>query len=129
MKSECEKYLIRKAFDHDNVLPKEVLWRTKEAFSDGVSSKKKAWYEMIQDSLVNFSDNTKKFYFNKPVTNEQKYYRNIFDQKFQNMEHIIPYFWMPKFVNATDCSARSLEIYNEAQIAPLITPPTICNGV
>ena len=129
MNSECEKYLIRKAFDDDNILPKEVLWRTKEAFSDGVSSKKKAWYEMIQDSLVNFSDNTKNFYFNKPVTNEQKYYRNIFDQKFKNMEHIIPYFWMPNFVNATDCSARSLEIYNKPQTAPLITPATICNGV
>ena len=36
---------------------------------------------------------------------------------------------MPKFVNATDCSARSLEIYNEAQTAPLITPAAICNGV
>ena len=34
---QCEKYLLRKAFENDNILPKEVLWRTKEAFSDGVS--------------------------------------------------------------------------------------------
>ena len=33
----CEKYLLRRAFDN-GLLPKEVLWRTKEAFSDGVSS-------------------------------------------------------------------------------------------
>lgn len=32
-----EKYLLRKAFDGLDLLPKEVLWRTKEAFSDGVS--------------------------------------------------------------------------------------------
>ena len=38
-----EKYLIREAVDmyDPNLLPKEVLWRTKEAFSDGVSSQKK----------------------------------------------------------------------------------------
>jgi len=33
-----EKYLLRKAFDvaDDPYLPKEVLWRQKEQFSDGV---------------------------------------------------------------------------------------------
>ena len=36
-KKQCEKYLLRKAFEHENLLPNEVLWRTKEAFSDGVS--------------------------------------------------------------------------------------------
>ena len=36
-----EKYLLRKAFENDNLLPTEVLWRKKEAFSElptGVSS-------------------------------------------------------------------------------------------
>ena len=35
---KCEKYLIRKAIDlsDSELLPKEVLWRPKEAFSDGV---------------------------------------------------------------------------------------------
>ena len=34
----CEKYLLRKAFEtiEPELLPKEILWRTKEAFSDGV---------------------------------------------------------------------------------------------
>ena len=27
------------------------------------------------------------------------------------MEKMIPYFWMPRFVNATDASARTLNIY------------------
>jgi asparagine synthase (glutamine-hydrolysing) len=42
-----EKYLLRKAFDSLDILPKEVLWRTKEAFSDGVSGTKRSWYEII----------------------------------------------------------------------------------
>ena len=35
-----EKYFIRKAFDifYNDLLPEKVLWRKKEAFSDGVSS-------------------------------------------------------------------------------------------
>ena len=45
----CEKYLIRKAFEIycPDLLPKEVLWRKKEAFSDGVSSQKKG---MVSDN-------------------------------------------------------------------------------
>ena len=48
---KCEKYLMRKAVETfgDNLLPKSVLWRTKEAFSDGVSKQTKSWYEIIQD--------------------------------------------------------------------------------
>ena len=31
------------------LLPEQVLNRTKEAFSDGVSKQTKSWYEIIQD--------------------------------------------------------------------------------
>ena len=44
-----EKYLLRKSFDLDDLLPSEVLWRVKEGMSDGVSSKTKSWFEIIQD--------------------------------------------------------------------------------
>ena len=40
-----------------------------------------------------------------------KYYKEIFDKEFPNCEHIIPYFWMPKYTNATDPSARTLCFY------------------
>ena len=42
-----EKFLLRKAFI--GYLPEEVLWRPKEAFSDGVSSLKKSWFSIIQE--------------------------------------------------------------------------------
>jgi asparagine synthase (glutamine-hydrolysing) len=34
----CEKWLLRKAFESTKLIPEQVLWRKKEAFSDGVSS-------------------------------------------------------------------------------------------
>ena len=94
----CEKYLLRKAFDNKDLLPKEVLWRTKEAFSDGVSSDKESWFETIQ----------------KRHANEKIYYKQIFSKYYENEDKVIPYYWMPKFVNATDASARTLDVYNKS---------------
>ena len=51
---------------------------------------------------------------NNPITNEQKYYRSIYDVHYYGTEHCIPYFWMPKYVDAKDSSARTLQIYDEA---------------
>ena len=48
---KCEKYLLRRAFSNCNLLPDCVLWRTKEAFSDGVSSKTKSWFSILQDHI------------------------------------------------------------------------------
>ena len=41
------------------------------------------------------------------------YYKDVFDRHFPNHGHVIPYFWMPKFVEAKDASARTLKLYNE----------------
>ena len=109
-----EKYLFRKAFDR-NYLPKEVLWRRKEAFSDGVSSQKRSWYKIIEEKVAKQTDivydlNTI-YTHNSPQTLEQLYYRTIFEQYYPNQSHLIPYFWMPKYIDATDSSARTLSLY------------------
>ena len=49
--SKCEKYLIREAFNDGSWLPEAVLFRTKEAFSDGVSSQTKSWFEIISEKV------------------------------------------------------------------------------
>ena len=95
----CEKYILRKAFDGKKVLPKEVLWRTKEAFSDGVSSSKESWFQTIQ----------------KTHHDEKKYYKTLFYNYFQGHDGVIPYYWMPRFVEATDASARTLDIYSKVK--------------
>ena len=43
-----------------------------------------------------------------PKTNEQMYYRYLFDKIYPNRENVVPYFWMPNWSNTTDPSARTL---------------------
>ena len=109
-----EKYLLRKAFDNGGYLPDNILWRTKEAFSDGVSSLNRSWYTIIDEKVKVLNGSfvvnevTK---VNKPTTLEQHYYRDIFDTLYVGCEDVIPHFWMPKFVEANDASARTLKVY------------------
>lgn len=114
-KGEIEKNLLRSAFakTEPGILPECILWRKKEAFSDGVSSLQKSWYEIIQDKLQDYSDLTDNYSgINIPQTKEQCYYRHIFEEKYPGQADIVPYFWMPKFIAATDASARTLPSYH-----------------
>ena len=110
---KCEKYLLREAFK--DFLPDEVLYRTKEAFSDGVSKQTRSWYEIIQEHVEKQNVDTSKIYnHNQPTTKEQYYYRELFEKYYNGCEKVIPYFWMPRFVEATDSSARTLNIYKKS---------------
>lgn len=103
-----EKKLLRDSFK--NYLPDEILYRKKEAFSDGVSAENNSWYKIIQKRLNNKINLDKKYeYLKPPLTIEQKYYRDIFDKFYLNQESIIPYYWMPKWSNTNDPSARTLD--------------------
>jgi asparagine synthase (glutamine-hydrolysing) len=105
--TKIEKYLLRDAFDKTNLLPHNVLWRTKEAFSDGVSTQQESWFETIQ----NFAKEKYKDMNMDGPTAEKYWYRELFNQYYPNCKEVIPYMWMPKFVDATDASARTLDIY------------------
>ena len=117
---EPEKFLFRHAFQklYPDLLPNDILWRTKEAFSDGVSSFNKSWFLIISEKIQYLY----KFDFIKSsldeiiqndnnMTLEKAYYKFLFNKDYLNLDHIIPYLWMPKFVNATDASARTLKSY------------------
>lgn len=112
-----EKYLVRKAFDDGQLLPSSILWRVKEAFSDGVSGHEKPWFKILQDHIDTIvSDQefqTKRtLYKNPPITKEAYYYRTIYDKLFPDSD-LIPYYWMPMWSNATDPSARTIGKYQE----------------
>jgi asparagine synthase (glutamine-hydrolysing) len=109
VKNPIEKYLLRKAFDDGTYLPDEVLFRKKEAFSDGVSSKNKSWYEIIQESIEDQYDDS--VIGDKFPSKEAYHYRQIFNNLFCKDLDIIPYYWMPKWVDVKDPSARVLEVY------------------
>ena len=98
-------------------LPKEILWRQKEAFSDGVSKHSRSLYEIIQEyteSLPTGQPANRKHAWrhacNPPKTSEQVYYRSLFESHYPNAD-ILPHFWMPRFIDATDASARTLSLY------------------
>ena len=107
LSGKMEKYLLRMAFEESKLLPPEILWRKKEAFSDGVSNKGKSLFTIIQDytatKITDTSLNQKE--------KEKKYYKDIFDAAYPNQSHIVPYFWMPKYINSDDPSARTLTSY------------------
>ena len=105
---EIEKKILRDSFIE--FLPSDILYRKKEAFSDGVSGNDRSWYQVIAEKLDNINIPT--FKYNEkhmcPKTKEQLYYRYLFEQKYSNRENVIPYFWMPKWSKTTDPSARTL---------------------
>jgi asparagine synthase (glutamine-hydrolysing) len=120
-KTQKEKNILRQAFEKDDLLPTEVLWRRKEAFSDGVSGLEKAWYQEIAERLQteglipsDWQDRAKKFCHLPPKTPEAYYYRVLYEKNYgqYNAEKAVPYFWMPRWSGETvDPSARTLSFY------------------
>lgn len=116
--SKIEKHILRQAFHSDTypLIPKEVLWRKKDAFSDAVGYNwvefiKKKVETLVSDDELNFFRN--KTYSNKQLTKEDYYYRTLFDQYYPDQTNIIPRYWMPKWTSETnsDPSATALSIH------------------
>ena len=112
-KDRIEKYLFRKAFEH--LLPHELAWRVKTAFSDGISSSENPWYEIIKAHMnekytdEEFMEKSSKYSHNTPYDKESLYYREIYESYYPNTAHTIPYFWKQPFMNEEDPSAWCAE--------------------
>ena len=115
LKNNIEKFLIRKAFSepllHCNsdmkcVLPDEVLWRKKEAFSDGVGGDTKPFFKHIQEYIRNTIGKQDIYSKCSDDDLEKHYYKNVYDKFYSYTP--IDYYWMPKWVNVTNPSARIL---------------------
>uniref|UniRef100_A0A6C0IST8 asparagine synthase (glutamine-hydrolyzing) n=1 Tax=viral metagenome TaxID=1070528 RepID=A0A6C0IST8_9ZZZZ len=110
---QIEKYLLRKAFDNKDLLPSEILWRKKEAFSDGVSNKGRSLYQIIQDFIKETHTPKNNMIILSPIELEKDYYKKIFFDLYPRAGHIVPYYWMPKYTsNTNDPSARTLSNYS-----------------
>lgn len=137
--SFIEKSILRCAFDvldaENAILPYEVLWRRKEAFSDGVSAQpamstpgsttssetrpaevQRTWIDMIRDYInerisdEEYAIERTKFVHNTPYDKESYYYRKVFERLYPGRETVIPYFWRHPFCQELDPSARLLNI-------------------
>jgi asparagine synthase (glutamine-hydrolysing) len=120
-----EKWWLRATFQDTGILPEEVLWRKKEAFSDGISGEK-SWYQIIQEFVETqvtdeeFLMAKEKYPYCTPQTKEAYYYRKIFCDIFgEERQEVIPGYWQPKWnaqgrevTEYIDPSARVLSIYN-----------------
>ena len=115
-----EKWLLRAAFEDDNILPKEVLWRKKEHFSDGVSSEKDSWYGMVQKIASNkftdeqFEQEKAKYEHLPPQSKQQLMIRRMFEKFYgKRAEKAITGYWAPKWHTEmiNEPSARMLRTY------------------
>lgn len=116
---EIEKWWLRQAFADTGILPFEVLWRKKEAFSDGVSGKTKSWFEIIQDHIR--TQVSEEEFKESPLgpTIEAHYYKKVFIEFFgEKRLDVLPDYWQPRWNSSgkldkyVDPSARTLQVYN-----------------
>ena len=127
-RERIEKYILRKAFDTTDepgakpYLPKHILWRQKEQFSDGVGY---GWIDGLKDEakkmvtdeqMVEANMRKEKGHWgdDTPDSKEAYWYRCMFD------EHFPPYCastvmrWTPTWSQQTDPSGRAIATHEQA---------------
>ena len=115
------KYLLRRAFAADHLLPDEILWREKAAFSDAVG------HSMVDDlkeyaescyTDAEFEEKRQQYDYAAPFTKESLLYRELFEKHYPGQEAMIPDFWMPNRdwagCDVNDPSARVLSNYGKS---------------
>jgi asparagine synthase (glutamine-hydrolysing) len=108
-----EKRILRETFT--GYLPDELLYRKKEAFSDGVSSVERSWHVIIKEYVNSIISDEEyeirklNYSHNQPYDKESLHYREIFEEYYPNRGEIIPYFWKQPFSTEQDPSARELK--------------------
>jgi asparagine synthase (glutamine-hydrolysing) len=109
---KIEKHVLRSAFASTGLLPDAVLWRRKEAFSDGISMAANSWFSVAGSTRI-LAEGSTEYEINPPRTEEALWYRSLFHESYSAAAAAtIPAMWMPRFVEgATDPSARTLKLY------------------
>ena len=127
-----EKWVVRKAFE--NYLPKSVVWRQKEQFSDGVGY---SWIDTLKEVVAKEISNEQlenahyRFPIQTPQNKEEFYYRSIFEEHFPSdaaalcvpqeasvaCSTKIALEWDEAFKNMNDPSGRAVaNVHDEAYI-------------
>lgn len=110
-----EKIYLRKAFT--DYLPERILWRKKEAFSDGVSHNWVTSFKATCEAMYTdeeFIELACKYIHNKPMSKDDLYFRECFEKEFGNRADLIPHKWIPNpdwNLGVTESSARFLSNY------------------
>ena len=127
---KMEKWILRKAFE--DYIPKEIAWRQKEQFSDGVGyswidSLKEITASRVSDEMMRNA--ARRFPINTPRNKEEYYYRTIFEELFpsQTAALCVPSVpsvacstaealaWDQSFKNMNEPSGRAIKgVHNDA---------------
>ena len=115
------KFLLRQAFAADHLLPEDILWRQKAAFSDAVGHSMvdhlKAHAATVYDDDA-FRTGCAKYDFARPFTRESLLYRDFFEKYYPGQAHMVADFWMPNKTwpgcDVDDPSARVLKNYGDS---------------
>ncbi len=117
------KYLLRHAFERDKLLPDEILWRQKAAFTDAVG------HSMVDDlkeyaelkyTDAEFAEKRRRYDYCPPFTKESLLYRELFEKHYPGQARMIKDFWMPNKTwpgcDVDDPSARVLANYGASGV-------------
>ncbi|WP_288162637.1 asparagine synthase B [Dubosiella newyorkensis] len=117
------KYLLRHAFEGDDLLPYSILMREKAAFSDAVG-------HSMTDSIKHFAEafysdeeyeeKRKQYKHATPYTKESLLYRELFEKYYPGQDEMVKDFWLPnqdwEGCQVSDPSARYLSNYGDSGI-------------
>ncbi len=117
------KYLLRRAFEKDHILPDSILWRQKAAFSDAVGHSMVDDLKEYAEGFYTDAEYEKKrmaYDFARPFTKESLLYREIFEKYYPGQAPMIRDFWMPNKdwagCDVNDPSARVLANYGASGV-------------
>ena len=115
------KYLLRRAFAGQGLLPEEILWREKAAFSDAVGHSMVDILKAYAEKRYTDEEFARKclcYEHARPFTKESLLYREIFEKYYPGQAEMVAGFWMPnrawKGCDVDDPSARVLSNYGDS---------------
>ena len=92
------KYLLRHAFEQDDLIPREILMREKAAFSDAVGHSMRRDLMDYAETLYTDEEYEAKrqgYTHAMPFTKESLLYREIFEKYYPGQAQMVADFWMP----------------------------------
>ncbi|MDH3890427.1 MAG: asparagine synthase B [candidate division Zixibacteria bacterium] len=117
------KYLLRAAFEGGGYLPEHILWREKAAFSDAVGHSLADTLQAVAEESYSEQDPetiAEQYPYATPISKESLMYRDLFEQMYPRMAHLIASLWMPnprwENCQVADPSARALPNYGASGV-------------
>ena len=102
-----EKFILRNAFV--SMLPHDIVWRQKDAFSDAVGY---SWVDKIKQYMGSHVDGSLTVAHNQPKTKEEVFYRRLFAMLYhEENSHLIQEIWRTKWTFQIDPSAKYLSVH------------------